>query len=115
VKKSRRAYSICSVRQRGIAHCSKERKTVLSPQFANYTKPLKAGDVLEVGKPEGKFTSLNLKLADKNQCRFCCRKESHRYFHLKMVLKMSLKVLCIGLMKIKHQKKLSFTTTRFTL
>jgi ring-1,2-phenylacetyl-CoA epoxidase subunit PaaE len=51
----RRAYSICSAPGSGELRIAvKEVKDGVFSQFAN-TK-LKAGDVLEVGKPEGKFT-----------------------------------------------------------
>lgn len=54
-KEIRRAYSICSSPESGELRIAvKAVKDGLFSQFAN-TK-LKAGDVLEVGKPEGKFT-----------------------------------------------------------
>lgn len=54
-KEIRRAYSICSAPESGELRIAvKAVEKGLFSQFAN-TK-LKAGDVLEVGKPEGKFT-----------------------------------------------------------
>jgi ring-1,2-phenylacetyl-CoA epoxidase subunit PaaE len=54
-KEIRRAYSICSAPESGELRIAvKEVKNGLFSQFAN--AKLKAGDVLEVGKPEGKFT-----------------------------------------------------------
>ncbi len=54
-KEIRRAYSICSSPESGELRIAvKAVKNGAFSQFAN-TK-LKAGDVLEVGKPEGKFT-----------------------------------------------------------
>lgn len=51
----RRAYSICSAPDSGELRIAvKAVKNGLFSQFANTT--LKAGDVLEVGQPEGKFT-----------------------------------------------------------
>ncbi|GEL10363.1 ring-1,2-phenylacetyl-CoA epoxidase subunit PaaE [Flavobacterium glycines] len=54
-KEIRRAYSICSSPESGELRIAvKAVKNGLFSQFAN--KTLKAGDVIEVGKPEGKFT-----------------------------------------------------------
>ena len=54
-KEIRRAYSICSSPESGELRIAvKAVKNGAFSQFAN-TK-LKAGDILEVGKPEGKFT-----------------------------------------------------------
>ena len=54
-KEIRRAYSICSSPESGELRIAvKAVKDGLFSQFAN--KELKAGDALEVGKPEGKFT-----------------------------------------------------------
>ena len=51
----RRAYSICSSPESGELRIAvKAVKDGLFSQFAN--TQLKAGDVIEVGKPEGKFT-----------------------------------------------------------
>ncbi len=54
-KEIRRAYSICSSPESGELRIAvKAVKDGLFSQFAN--SKLKAGDILEVGKPEGKFT-----------------------------------------------------------
>lgn len=54
-KEIRRAYSICSSPESGELRIAvKAVKNGLFSQFAN--KTLKAGDIIEVGKPEGKFT-----------------------------------------------------------
>ena len=54
-KEIRRAYSICSSPESGELRIAvKAVKDGLFSQFAN--TELKAGDALEVGKPEGKFT-----------------------------------------------------------
>ena len=54
-EKIRRAYSICSSPESGELRIAvKAVKNGLFSQFAN--SKLKAGDALEVGKPEGKFT-----------------------------------------------------------
>ena len=68
-EKIRRAYSICSSPESGELRIAvKAVKNGLFSQFAN--SKLKAGDALEVGKPEGKFTFEPANDSQKNYIAF---------------------------------------------
>ena len=98
-KEIRRAYSICSSPESGELRIAiKSVSQGAFSQFAN-TK-LKAGDALEVGAPEGKFTFEPDGPIEK-LCRFCSRKRnnSRNVNHSNGFEKRTEKHFCIGLWK----------------
>ena len=96
----RRAYSICSAPDSGELRIAvKAVKNGAFSQFAN-TK-LKAGDVLEVGKPEGKFTLETESHHQKNYAAFVAGSGiTPAISILKSVLKMSTLLLNQGCLRL---------------